>query len=254
MGAFHEGHLELMRRARRSDGELVVSIFVNPTQFDRRADFDSYPRNFDADAAVAEAKKVDILFVPPPGVMYPGGAIDTTVDVGPLGRILEGEHRSGHFAGVATVCAKLFNLVEPDRVYLGQKDAQQVAVLRRMVADLDFDLELVVCPTVREPDGLALSSRNVHLGPDDRRAARALSEALLGMAARSERGVDDVQKLRAYGREVIARQPAVSLQYLEIVDPDTFESVDRITGRALAVAAAWVGPVRLIDNVFVGTG
>lgn len=253
MGAFHEGHLELMRQARRHEGLLVVSVFVNPTQFGPDEDFDSYPRSLETDVAAAAGEGVELLFAPTTAQMYPGGKIETTVDVGPIGRILEGEHRPGHFNGVATVCAKLFNLVRPDRVYLGRKDAQQVAVLSRMNADLDFGLEIVVCPTVREPDGLAMSSRNERLKPEERKAALALSEALMEMARMVDEGETDAHRVLERGHSVIAGQPKVNLQYLEIVDPGDFRSLDRITGGALAVAAAFVGSVRLIDNVFVGT-
>lgn len=253
MGAFHEGHLSLVRRARRAGGLLVVSVFVNPTQFGSGEDFETYPRDLEADIDHAEREKVDLVFAPTTEQMYPEGRARTTVQAGRLGEILEGEHRPGHFAGVATVCAELFNLVQPDRVYLGQKDAQQLAVLRHMVADLKFPLEIVACPTVREPDGLAMSSRNVRLDAGQRRAAPVLSRALHEMARLVQEGESDVAALLRRGRELIARQPAVRLQYLEIVDPQDFTSLDRVAGEALAVVAAHVGPVRLIDNVFVGT-
>lgn len=253
MGAFHEGHLSLVRRARRAGGLLVVSVFVNPTQFGPGEDFETYPRDLEADIDSAERERVDLVFAPSTDLMYPEGRARTTVQAGRLGEILEGEHRPGHFAGVATVCAELFNLVQPDRVYLGQKDAQQLAVLRQMVADLKFPLEIVACPTVREPDGLAMSSRNVRLDAGQRRAAPVLSEALHEMARLVQEGESDVAALLRRGRELIARQPAVRLQYLEIVDPQDFASLDRVAGEALAVVAARVGPVRLIDNVFVGT-
>lgn len=253
MGAFHLGHLELMRRARTRDGLLVVSVFVNPTQFGPDEDFDSYPRSLESDVAAARQEGVELLFAPTGEDIYPGGRINTTVDVGPIGRVLEGEHRPGHFDGVATVCSKLFNLVEPDRAYLGRKDAQQVAVLSQMVADLNFGLQIVVCPTVREPDGLAMSSRNSLLKPDERRAAGVLSAALMDMARLAGEGEVDARVLLDKGRTTIARQPKVRLQYLEIVHPSSFGTLDRVTGEALAVVAAFVGPVRLIDNAFVGT-
>ncbi|MEX2587138.1 MAG: pantoate--beta-alanine ligase [Actinomycetota bacterium] len=253
MGAFHEGHLELMRRARRHEGLLVVSIFVNPTQFGPGEDFDSYPRTLKSDIAAARNEGVDLVFAPDTAEMYPGGRLETSVDVGAIGRILEGRFRPEHFAGVATVCAKLFNLVEPDRVYLGQKDAQQLAVLSQMAADLNFGLQIVACPTVREADGLAMSSRNGRLSPDERRQAVALSDALHHMVQQARQGEIDTARLREQGRKLIARQAAVDLQYLEIVDRGTFESLDRLTDDALAVVAAIVGPVRLIDNAFVGT-
>jgi pantoate--beta-alanine ligase len=253
MGAFHEGHLALMHAARREGGVRVVSIFVNPLQFGPSEDFDTYPRDLEADLEMAEGEGVDLVFAPLAAEMYPQGKPQTRVEVGRLGEILEGEHRPGHFAGVATVCAKLFNIVGPDRVYLGRKDAQQVAVLGQMVQDLNLPVELVQFPTVREDDGLAMSSRNRRLTPEDRTAAAALFRALQAADAEARSGQTSAAGLVAAARDVLARQPAVRVQYLEVVHPQTFEPVDRVPPEALLVVAAHVGSVRLIDNIIVGT-
>jgi pantoate--beta-alanine ligase len=253
MGAFHEGHLALMHAARREGGVRVVSIFVNPLQFGPSEDFDTYPRDLEADLEMAEGEEVDLVFAPLAAEMYPQGKPQTRVEVGRLGEILEGEHRPGHFAGVATVCAKLFNIVGPDRVYLGRKDAQQVAVLGQMVQDLNLPVELVQFPTVREDDGLAMSSRNRRLTPEDRTAAAALFRALQAADAEARSGQTSAAGLVAAARDVLARQPAVRVQYLEVVHPQTFEPVDRVPPEALLVVAAHVGSVRLIDNIIVGT-
>lgn len=253
MGAFHEAHLELMRTARRAGGLCVVSIFVNPLQFGPAEDFDTYPRDLETDLVLAGAEGVDAVFAPPVDEMYPAGEVQTRVEVGQLGEMLEGAHRPGHFTGVATVCTKLFNIVGPDRVYLGQKDAQQVAVLRQMVADLNLPLELVVCPTVREPDGLAMSSRNRRLDPAQRAAAPAIHGALMAAAGAAAGGVTSAAGLVEEALRVLDQQPAVRLQYLEVVHPRTFKPVDEVFPGALLVVAAHVGSVRLIDNCIVGT-
>ncbi len=250
MGAFHEGHLELMRTARESGGLVVVSIFVNPLQFGPSEDFETYPRDLKADLAMAEQEGAEVLFAPSVAEMYPEGEVQTRVEPGRLGGILEGEHRPGHFAGVATVCAKLFNIVGPDRVFMGRKDAQQVAVLRQMVRDLNLPLEIVPCPTVREADGLAMSSRNRRLGPEDRKEAAALYEALQAAATS---GRPSAAGVVAAARAVLDQHPAVRVQYLEVVHPQTFEPVDTVSSEALIVVAAQVGSVRLIDNCIVGT-
>lgn len=253
MGAFHEGHLALMHAARREGGVRVVSIFVNPLQFGPSDDFDTYPRDLEADLEKAEAEEVDLVFAPLAAEMYPQGKPKTRVEVGRLGEILEGEHRPGHFAGVTTVCAKLFNIVGPDRVYLGRKDAQQVAVLGQMVQDLNLPVELVQFPTVREDDGLAMSSRNRRLNPEDRTAAAALFRALQAAEAEARSGQTSAAGLAAAARDVLEKQPAARVQYLEVVHPQTFEPVDRVPPEALLVVAAHVGSVRLIDNIIVGT-
>lgn len=253
MGAFHEGHLRLMRTARRDGGLTVISIFVNPLQFGPSEDFETYPRDLDADLALAGEAGVDVVFAPSAAEMYPSGQIPTRVEPGPLGQILEGEHRPGHFAGVATVCAKLFNIVGPDRVYLGRKDAQQVAVLGQMVRDLNLPVELVPCPTVREPDGLAMSSRNRGLAPDERREAAAIYEALQAAASLAGAGETSARRLLSRARKVLDQHPTVRVQYLEMVHPQTFDPVDTVSPEALMVVAAYVGSVRLIDNCIVGT-
>lgn len=253
MGAFHEGHLRLMQTAGQEGGLVVVSIFVNPLQFGPLEDFDSYPRTPDADRACAAAGGAGVLFTPSVAEMYPQGEIETRVEVGRLGRVLEGEYRPGHFAGVATVCAKLFAIAGPDRVYLGRKDAQQVAVLRQMVRDLNLPLEIVACPTVREDDGLAMSSRNRRLGREDRLDAAALYAALQAAEAAARGGETSRGSLLSAARRVLERHPAVRVQYLEVVDPQTFDPVDTVSSEALIVVAAHVGSVRLIDNCIVGT-
>ena len=236
MGAFHAGHESLMRAARAGSDEMVVSLFVNPAQFNDPRDLEAYPRDEQADAAIAERLGADVLFAPPPEAVYPPG-FSTTVSVPGLSDALEGAHRGpGHFAGVCTVVAKLFNMVAPDAAYFGQKDAQQVAVLKRMTRDLDFPLTIEVLPTIREPDGLAMSSRNVRLSPEERRRAAALSAAL---RAAAEAGDLDA------GRAVLAEH-GITPEYLAMVDPDTFQEPG-----PLIVVAAFVGDTRLIDNVLI---
>ncbi len=247
MGAFHEGHLSLMRRAREDCDEVVVSLFVNPTQFNDSGDLAAYPRDEARDAALAAELGVDHLFVPGAQEVYPDG-FRTTVSVGGLAETLEGAHRGrSHFDGVTTVVTKLFNMVAPDVAYFGQKDAQQVAVIRRLVRDLDFPIRIEVCPIVRESDGLAMSSRNVHLTPENRRRAAALNRALDAIAESIAHGERDPAAALARGREELARE-AIEPEYLELVSPESFEPLTRIDGPALAVLAARVGSTRLIDN------
>ncbi|MCW3063103.1 MAG: pantoate/beta-alanine ligase [Solirubrobacterales bacterium] len=246
MGAFHEGHRSLIRRAREDSDLVVVSLFVNPTQFNDPADLDRYPRDEGQDAAQAADLGVDILFAPAPEEMYPPG-FATTVHVAGLADVLEGEHRPGHFDGVATVVTKLLNIVGPDVAYFGQKDAQQALLVRRFVRDLDLPVQIEICPTVREPDGLALSSRNVLLGPEDRRRAIALSRALATIRAAVATGERDAAAFRARARA--AMEPYdVEPEYLELVSAHTLAPLARVDGEALAVVAARVGPARLIDN------
>ncbi len=236
MGAFHAGHESLMRAARAGSDELVVSLFVNPAQFNDPRDLEAYPRDEQADAAIAERLGADVLFAPPPEAVYPPG-FATTVSVPGLSDALEGAHRGpGHFAGVCTVVAKLFNMVAPDTAYFGQKDAQQVAVLKRMTRDLDFPLTIEVLPTIREPDGLAMSSRNVRLSPEERSRAAALSAALRAAAAAGDLDA---------GRAVLAEH-GITPEYLAMVDPDTFQEPG-----PLIVVAAWIGDTRLIDNILI---
>jgi pantoate--beta-alanine ligase len=234
MGAFHAGHVALMRAARSASDVVVVSLFVNPTQFDAADDLARYPRDEEADARVAEAEGVDALFAPAASELYPDG-FDTWVEPGELASVLEGAARPGHFRGVATVCAKLFGIVGPDAAWFGQKDAQQVAVVRRMVADLDLPLEIRAVPTVRDPDGLALSSRNVFLSDAERTAALALPRALEAGLAAHRSGRDPA----AAARKILHAEPALQVDYLAVADFD---------GPTLA-GAALVGSTRLIDNV-----
>ena len=248
MGAFHAGHAALMRAAREACDLVVVSLFVNPTQFDDPADLAAYPRRAETDAAMAQELGVDVLWAPSAEQMYPEG-FSTRVSVEGLGEVLEGAERGpGHFAGVCTVVAKLFNAVEPDVAYFGQKDAQQVAVLRRMVRDVDFGLRIEVVPTVREPDGLALSSRNVHLKGDDRPRALALKRALDAARAAIDDGERDTDRIRAAALPALE---SVECDYLALVDPDTFEPITTVNGRVLVAVAARVGPTRLIDNTLI---
>lgn len=250
MGALHEGHLSLIRAARSQCGAVVTTIFVNPKQFAPNEDFATYPRTFDADCDLLRAENVDLLFAPSADEMYPPGA-STIVEVEHISDRLDGESRPGHFRGVATVVAKLFNIVAPDKAFFGQKDAAQVAILRRMVRDLNFNLELVACPTVREPDGLAMSSRNRYLSPDDRHRALILSRALRHIEQRVAEGVLDSAALIDTGLEILAEQPYARLDYLRIVDPDTLEDVRDVSLGALVAIAAWIGTARLIDNILI---
>ena len=246
MGAFHAGHEALMRAARESSDFVVVSLFVNPTQFDRRDDLDAYPRDEDEDAGVAERAGVDALFAPGAEEMYPDG-FATTVAVRGISEMLEGEHRPVHFAGVVTVVCKLLNIVAPDVAWFGEKDAQQLLVVRRLVRDLDLPVRIAAHPTVREPDGLALSSRNRRLSPEERRRALALPRALQVAAEAIAAG--DPEPARVRERALRAADSGVDFEYLAVVDPATLTAPGRITRPVLVAAAARVGAVRLIDNV-----
>jgi pantoate--beta-alanine ligase len=248
MGALHEGHAALIRRAREQNGYVVVTLFVNPTQFDRKEDLDRYPRPLEADLECCRALRVDSAFAPDASEMYPGDPL-TFVEVGALSSRLEGEFRPGHFRGVATVVAKLLNIVQADRAYFGEKDAQQLAVIQKMAADLNIPVTVVPVETVREEDGLALSSRNRLLTPEDRAVAPVLYKALSAARAAIEDGSTDPAQARQAALAVLAEVPAFRLDYLEVVDPATFQPVDRITREVRIAAAAWLGIVRLIDNV-----
>ena len=250
MGALHTGHISLVRAARAQSDVVVATIFVNPTQFAPNEDFSKYPRTFEEDCRLLEREGVDLLFAPAAEEMYPPGA-STFVEVGGISDRLDGVSRPGHFRGVATIVAKLFHIVGPDRAFFGQKDAAQVAVLRSMVRDLNFPLEIVVCPTVREPDGLALSSRNRYLSPAERQIALTLRRTLTEIEERATQGEERSSGLIETGLEVLSRAPEVRLDYLKIVDPDTLEDVDEIRNGALVAIAAWVGATRLIDNIVV---
>ncbi|MGC8551113.1 MAG: pantoate--beta-alanine ligase [Acidobacteriaceae bacterium] len=250
MGALHEGHLSLVRAAKASCDAVVVSIFVNPTQFGPMEDFDIYPRRVEQDCALLASEGVDAVFVPSVEAMYPPGAT-TYVDVGKMGEKLDGASRPGHFRGVATVVSKLFQIVDPDRAYFGQKDAAQVAVLRRMVRDMHFRTELVACPIVREADGLAMSSRNSYLSADEREQALVLNKALRIIQNRFAEGERESERLIASGLFVMSYEPMVRIDYLKVVHPHTLEDLYRVDGSALVALAAFVGKTRLIDNVML---
>jgi pantoate--beta-alanine ligase len=248
MGALHEGHLSLVRRAQGECDAVVVSIFVNPTQFAAGEDYETYPRTFDDDCAKLEAAGVDLLFAPGPDEMYSPGST-TFVEVPGIGDRLDGASRPGHFCGVATVVAKLFNIVGPQRAYFGQKDAAQIAVLRAMIRDLDFPIELVACPIVREPDGLAMSSRNRYLSPQNRGRALILHQALQTVCQLLESGETRSNVLQRALLSVFAGQEDIRLDYAAIVDPYTLLPVADTARGALIAVAAWVGSTRLIDNI-----
>ena len=251
MGAFHEGHLSLIRRARGERDSVVVSIFVNPLQFGPGEDLARYPRDEDRDLAAAEELGVDMVFAPSVEEMYPGGEPEVTVDPGPLGERLEGASRPGHFRGVATVVAKLLHVIGPSRAYFGEKDAQQLAVIRRMVLDLAYPVEVVGCPIVREPSGLAMSSRNAYLTPGQRDAAGCLFLALSEAAQMARSGERDAAKLVAAMAREIGATPEARLDYAAVVDEETFQDVPEITRPAKAVVAARFGDTRLIDNLLL---
>ncbi len=248
MGALHEGHLSLIRRARIETECVVVSIFVNPAQFGPHEDLARYPRPFDEDSRLCRQESVDLVFAPDVSVVYPAG-FASFVAVDGLSDRMEGTFRPGHFRGVATVVLKLFNIVAPDIAYFGQKDAQQAQVIRHMVRDLAMPVKIRVCPTVREPDGLALSSRNAYLSPDERQSALALSRSLFKAKELIESGERDAKSVRHKMRSVLESAPGVVLDYSELVDHVTFEPVREISGSLLAVVAARVGKTRLIDNL-----
>ena len=247
MGAFHEGHLTLMRRAKAKNDVVVVTLFVNPTQFNDLDDFERYPRDLDRDARMAEAEGVDVLFIPSPAEMYPKG-FDTVVVVRALSERLEGASRPGHFQGVATVVTKLLNVAGADQAYFGEKDWQQLQVIKSLACDLDIPTEIVGVPIVREPGGLALSSRNVRLTPEQRAAALVLSAALDNAQAIADTSVQDAYQLAAWMRQTIEVQPLARVDYAVVVDPETIQEVDTIEGGAVALVAATFGKVRLIDS------
>lgn len=250
MGALHDGHLSLVRRARTAANLVVVSIFVNPLQFGPTEDFNQYPRTLEGDCAKLETEGVEIVFAPSTAQMYPAGAT-TVVHVEELSDRLDGRSRPGHFRGVSTVVSKLFHIVQPDYAVFGQKDAAQVAVLRRMVRDLNMDVELIVAPIVREADGLALSSRNVYLSASQRKQALVLHRALKQIEAAANSGETSAEKLRSAGLAVLASESAAKLDYFEIIDPDTLEPVEDIQKGALVAVATYFGNTRLIDNLLL---
>ena len=250
MGALHAGHLSLVRAAKESCDAVAVSIFVNPTQFGPKEDFASYPRVFEQDCQTLQAAGVDVVFAPSVEEMYPPGA-STFVEVEGLSDRLDGASRPGHFRGVATVVAKLFHIFAPDVAFFGQKDAAQVAVLRRMVRDLRFAVELKVCPTMREPDGLAMSSRNRNLSEGERRQALVLYRALSAVEKRFQGGEVDSGKLIGEAQRILKEEPGVQVEYFRVVDPETLEDVADVRPRSLVAVAARVGATRLIDNLLL---
>ena len=248
MGALHEGHLSLVRAAKAQCDVATVSIFVNPTQFGPTEDLAKYPRQFERDCALLEKEGVDILFAPTVEEIYPRGNV-TWVTVEGLSDKLDGRSRPVHFRGVTTVVAKLFNIIEPDVAFFGQKDAAQLAIIRRMVRDLNFPVEIVACPIVREADGLAMSSRNAYLSGEERSRAIVLHRSLEEAEKRFRAGERNSNRLISAARELISSEPNVRVDYLEMVDPESLEPVEIISGKVLLVVAAYVGTTRLIDNI-----
>jgi pantoate--beta-alanine ligase len=247
MGALHEGHLSLVRAAKARCDAVAVSIFVNPKQFGPTEDLSKYPRQFERDCQLLEKEDADILFAPPVEEIYPGGAV-TWVLVEGLSEKLDGRSRPGHFRGVTTIVAKLFHIIEPEIAFFGQKDAAQLAVIRRMVQDLNFPVEIVACPIVREPDGLAMSSRNAYLNREERSRALVLQRSLQEARRQFHAGEKTAAKLISAAKGVFVREPQVALDYFEVVDPDTLDPVERISQKTLVAVAAYVGSTRLIDN------
>jgi pantoate--beta-alanine ligase len=248
MGYLHEGHLSLARAARAANAHVVASIFVNPTQFGPDEDFERYPRDAERDLSLLEREGVDVVFMPAVEEMYPDGA-STFVDVsGPVTEVLEGAARPGHLRGVTTVVAKLFNIVEPARAYFGQKDAQQLVVVRKMARDLRMPVEVAGCPIVREPDGLAMSSRNAYLSPEERQAALSLSMALRRAEELFASGERDAERLRGAMRDVLGAEPLARVDYVSVADPDSLQELARVETSALASLAVRIGSTRLIDN------
>jgi pantoate--beta-alanine ligase len=247
MGFLHDGHIELVRRSKKDGPNAVATIFVNPTQFGPKEDFASYPRDIPRDLRMLESVGTDIVFIPPPSEMYPPH-FSTWVDVEKVTDRLEGAVRPGHFRGVATVCNKLFNLVEPTRAYFGQKDAQQCVVIKRMVADLNMNLEIVIVPTVRESDGLAMSSRNIYLSTDERKAAVVLSKSLALVREMYSKGERDAEKMRQSMISFIRKEPLANIDYVSIADAETLEELDSIKPPALVSLVVKIGKPRLLDN------
>lgn len=251
MGYLHEGHLSLVNMSRQNNDYTVMSIFVNPTQFGPNEDFDRYPRDLERDLKLAEAAGVDVVFAPSVKEMYPDG-YKTYVNVEGITEVLCGKSRPGHFRGVTTIVTKLFNIVEPHRAYFGQKDAQQVAVIKKMVKDLNMNVEIITCPIVREEDGLAMSSRNVYLSPEERKSAVILSKSLMEAEELIKKeGETDAKKIRKYIIDRIQTEKNAVIDYVEVVNADTLENVDEIKGRVLVALAVKFGSTRLIDNVIV---
>jgi len=253
MGHFHEGHLSLMRRARQECDVVVVSLYINPLQFGPKEDFKDYPRDLGRDKKLAEKEGVDYLFLPENKEMYPGKQL-TFVEVKEITSKLCGQNRPGHFTGVATVCAKLFNIVRPHKAYFGEKDFQQLKVVQTMVKDLNFDLEIIAVPTVREKDGLAISSRNIYLTPTQRKAALVLSRSLNQAQRMVSEGEREAQVLKERLLETIKKNDSVTLEYLSVCDPENFEEITRVDEKALLAIAIRIGKARLIDNTILKPG
>ncbi len=250
MGALHEGHLSLIRAARQENDRVVVSIFVNPTQFGANEDFDLYPRNLVTDAKLAEESGADVIFNPSAKDMYPSD-LCTSITMGSIAEGLCGRYRPGHFDGVAIVVNKLFNLVNPHRAYFGQKDAQQVQVIRKMAEDLNMGVEIVACPIIREADGLAMSSRNVYLKPEERISARLLSQALREGQEWVKKDLQDPEVLREKLRQILESDPAIQVQYIEIVHPESLHPLKNLEKPILIALAVFIGSTRLIDNIII---
>jgi pantoate--beta-alanine ligase len=251
MGYLHEGHLSLVQRARKECRSVVVSIFVNPTQFGPKEDLSKYPRDLERDLKMLDAAGVDLVWTPTPEVMYPPN-FQTWVTVENLALPLEGAVRPGHFRGVTTIVAKLFNAAGAGKAYFGQKDAQQVAVIRRMALDLNIPTEVIICPTVREADGLAMSSRNAYLNPDERNAATVLHQALTAAQAAFDSGERHAERLRQIVTATVAAEPLAQLQYISCADYDSLQELEQIPGKALFSMAVFIGKTRLIDNFILG--
>jgi len=251
MGFLHEGHLSLIRKAKEECSHVIVTIFVNPTQFGPSEDLSKYPRDLERDLNLISPLGVNIVWNPTAEVIYPSG-YQTWVEVEAMTQPLEGSMRPGHFKGVTTVVAKLFNATQPDKAYFGQKDAQQAAVIRQMVRDLNFPLEIVVCPTTREADGLAMSSRNKYLNADERKAATVLYRSLSAAKELYEGGERDAEKVRGKMKEVLANEPLAQMQYVSCANYDTLEELSEIKGKALLSMAVFLGKTRLIDNFILG--
>ena len=251
MGYLHEGHLSLVRAARAENACVAVSIFVNPTQFGPAEDLAKYPRDLQRDLELLRSVGADLVWTPDPAEIYPGD-FQTWVTVEQVTRHLEGAIRPGHFLGVTTIVAKLFNVMQPDRAYFGQKDAQQAAVIQRMVRDLNFPIDVRVCPIVREPDGLAMSSRNIYLNPAERQAATVLSRALQSARSAYLAGERSAERLRQAALDVFQAEPLARVQYVSVADRDSLEELETVTHAALISTAATVGATRLIDNLVIG--
>jgi len=251
MGYFHEGHLSLVRKAKEENPSVVVSIFVNPTQFGPTEDFANYPRDFPRDLALLKKEKADVVFMPSVAEMYPEG-FSSWVDIEKVSKQLEGASRPDHFRGVATVVNKLFNIIQPNVAYFGQKDAQQALVIKKMARELNMNLKVVALPTLREPDGLAMSSRNVFLNVEERRAAPVLYRSLCLARELWSRGEKDAEKIRRQMRALIQKEPLAEIDYVSIADPETLEEMEKVRTPALISLAVKIGKTRLIDNVVVG--